>query len=44
MPKEVLIITDDSSESLEVYYARHRFREVAYAALIAATKKQFLHA
>lgn len=44
MPKKVLIITDDSGESLEIYYAQHRFRELAYAALIAATKKQFLHA
>lgn len=44
MPKKVLIITDDAGESLEIYYAQHRFREAGYAALIAATKKQFLHA
>jgi protease I len=43
MPKKILIITDDSGESLEIYYAQHRFREAGYAAPIAATKKKLLH-
>ena len=44
MAKKILIITDDSGESLEIYYAQHRFREAGYAAPIAATKKKLLHA
>ena len=43
MPKKILIITDDAGESLEIYYAQHRFREAGYAAPIAATKKKLLH-
>ncbi len=43
MPKKILILTDDSGESLEIYYAQHRFREAGYAAPIAATKKKLLH-
>ena len=43
MPKKILIITDDAGESLEIYYAQHRFREAGYAAPIAATTKKLLH-
>ena len=43
MPKKILIITDDAGESLEIYYAQHRFREAGYAAPIAATRKKLLH-
>lgn len=43
MRKKVLIITDDAGESLEIYYAQHRFREAGYAAIIAATRKKLLH-
>jgi protease I len=44
MPKQVLIITDDAGESLEIYYAQHRFREAGYRPLIAATQRKRLHA
>jgi len=43
MPKKLLIITDDSGESLEIYYARHRFLEAGWRPVIAATKRKLLH-
>ena len=43
MPKKILIITDDAGESLEIYYARQRFMEAGYGAVIAASKKKLLH-
>jgi protease I len=43
MPKRILIITDDSGESLEIYYAQQRFREAGYHTVIAATQKKLLH-
>lgn len=43
MPKQLLIITDDSGESLEIYYARHRFLEAGWRPRIAATKRKLLH-
>ena len=43
MPEKILIITDDSGESLEIYYAKHRFAEAGYTPIIAATKKKRLH-
>lgn len=43
MAKKILIITDDAGESLEIYYAQHRFREAGYAAPIASTKEKLLH-
>ena len=39
----MLIITDDSGESLEIYYAQQRFKEAGYQALIAATRRKRLH-
>lgn len=43
MPKKLLIITDDAGESLEIYYARHRFLEAGWRPVIAATKRKLLH-
>jgi protease I len=43
MPKQLLIITDDSGESLEIYYARQRFLEAGWRPVIAATKRKLLH-
>jgi len=43
MPKKILIITDDAGESLEIYYAQHRFREAGYRAVIASTQRKLLH-
>lgn len=43
MAKKLLIITDDSGESQEIYYAKHRFLEAGWKPLIAATKKRALH-
>lgn len=43
MAKKILIITDDSGESLEIYYAQQRFTEAGYGAVIAASKKKLLH-
>ena len=43
MPKKLLIITDDSGESQEIYYAKHRFLEAGWTPVIAATKKKLLH-
>ena len=43
MAKKILIITDDAGESLEIYYAVHRFREAGYKVVIAATQKKRLN-
>ena len=43
MAKKILIITDDSGEALEIYYAKHRFEEAGWKAVIAATKKKRLN-
>jgi protease I len=43
MPQKILIVTDDSGESQEIYYAQHRFREAGWVPHIAATKKKLLH-
>ncbi|HEY2953306.1 MAG TPA: DJ-1/PfpI family protein [Verrucomicrobiae bacterium] len=43
MPKKILIITDDAGESLEIYYAKHRFEEAGWKAVIAATKRKRLN-
>jgi protease I len=43
MAKRILIVTDDSGESLEIYYAQHRFREAGYQPVIAATRRKLLH-
>ena len=41
--KKVLIITDDSGESLEIYYAKQRFLEAGWQPVIAATRRKLLH-
>jgi len=43
MPRQILIITDDSGESLEILYARQRFTEAGFKAVIAATRRKRLH-
>src|SRR5258708_40285674 len=43
MSKKILIVTDDAGESLEIYYAKHRFLEAGYAPVIAANKVKRLH-
>jgi protease I len=43
VPDKILIVTDDSGESLEIYYAQHRFTEAGYRAVIAATQRKLLH-
>ena len=43
MFKKILIVTDDSGESLEIYYAKQRFTEAGYKAMIASTQKKLLH-
>ncbi len=43
MSKKILIVTDDAGESLEIYYAKHRFLEAGYTPAIAATKVKRLH-
>ena len=43
MLKKILIVTDDSGESLEIYYAKHRFAEAGYTPLIASTQKKRLN-
>jgi protease I len=43
MPKQLLIVTDDSGESLEIYYAQQRFLEAGWKPVIAATTKKRLH-
>ena len=43
MAKKILIITDDSGESLEIYYAQQRFTEAGWKAVIGATTKKLIH-
>ncbi len=43
MSKNVLIITGDAVEALEVYYPYYRLLEEGYEATIAAPKKKKLH-
>ena len=43
-PKKILIITDDAGESFEILYAKHRFEEAGWRAVIAATQKKRLNA
>jgi protease I len=43
MSKKILIITDDSGESQEIYYAKHRFLEAGWKPRVAATKKRAVH-
>src|SRR5580765_2790157 len=43
MSKKILIVTDDAGESLEIYYAKHRFLEAGYKAVIAATQVKRLN-
>jgi protease I len=43
MAQKILIVTDDSGESLEIYYAKQRFTEAGYQAVIASTQKKRLH-
>jgi len=43
MAKQLLIITDDAGESLEIYYAQQRFLEAGWRPIIAATKRKLLH-
>jgi protease I len=45
MPRnKVLIVTDDAGESFEILYAQHRFREVGFEPVVAATQKKLLNA
>ena len=41
--RKLLIITDDSGESLEIYYAQQRFLEAGWQPVIAATQRKLLH-
>jgi len=41
--KKVLIVTDDAGESLEIYYAKHRFLEAGMTPVIAATQVKRLN-
>ena len=41
--KKILIVTEDSGESYEILYAKHRFEEVGWTAHIGASKKKRLH-
>lgn len=43
MSKKILIVTDDSGESQEIYYAKHRFTEAGWQAVIAASQKKLLN-
>ena len=44
MSKKILIVTDDAGESHEILYAKHRFQEAGWGAVIAATQKKRLNA
>ena len=44
MAKKILIVTDDSGESHEILYAKHRFAEAGWVPVIAATQKKRLNA
>ena len=41
--KRILIITGDGGESYETLYAKHRFEEAGYAAIIAAPSEKLLN-
>ena len=41
--RKLLIITDDSGESLEIYYAQQRFLEAGWQPVIASTQRKLLH-
>lgn len=41
--RQILIVTDDAGESLEILYAQHRFREAGYRPVVAATEKKRLN-
>ena len=41
--KKILIITGDGGESYETLYAKHRFEETGYKAIIAAPSKKLLN-
>jgi len=43
MSKKILIVTDDADESLEIYYAKHRFLEAGMTPVIAATQVKRLN-
>ena len=43
MTSRVLIVTGDAGESYETLYAKHRFEEAGWEALIAAPSKRRLH-
>ncbi len=43
MSKKILLITDDAGESLEIYYAKHRFLEAGWRPVIASTQRKLLH-
>ena len=43
MSKKILIVTDDAGESLEIYYAKHRFLEAGMTPVIAATQVKRLN-
>jgi protease I len=43
MSKKILIVTDDAGESLEIYYAKHRFLEAGLRPVIAATQVKRLN-
>src|SRR5260370_40843856 len=43
MSKKILIVTDDAGESLEIYYAKHRFLEAGWTPVIAATQVKRLN-
>lgn len=41
--KKILIVTGDGGESYETLYAKHRFEEAGYEAIIAAPSKKLLN-
>ena len=41
--EKILIITGDAGEAYECLYAKHRFEEAGYEAVIAAPSKKLLH-
>ena len=43
MAKKILIVTGDGGESYETLYAKHRFEEAGYKAVIAAPSKKLLN-
>jgi protease I len=43
MPKRILIVTDDAGECFEILYARQRFTEAGWRAVVAAPRRKRLH-